>query len=185
MCSPPQTHRRWRHAEPSFERRCWPFRTARNSPGFAKLLVDVEVVVEIVDHAIDAQAGRIGVAMKLQRVRDVERIAILLAAQKIGLDRRIFRPAADAEHAAVDPVLPVRSVELIWIANHRPHQEIVDVPVIVLLADLDAKAVEIVGRVAELILGDQSACRAARDGSGRRAGSADDHCRDRPCRRRP
>ena len=125
-------------------------------PEGAELLVDVEVIVEIAEHAIDAQARRIGLAMRLQRGGGIQLVAILRAAEEIGLHRRIFGELAETEDAAVNPVLPVRPVELIGIADHGPHQEVVEVPVIVLLADLDAKAVEIIGRIAELVLRDEA-----------------------------
>ncbi len=60
-------------------------------------------VIEIADDALHAHARRIGLAMGLERIRRIGRVAILGCAEEIRLDGDVFREATEAEHAAIDP----------------------------------------------------------------------------------
>ena len=103
------------------------------------------------DIAVGAQTGRVDVP------GGDAGAGCLLKAEEIGLQGDDLRPATPVADGGVEPLTVARFIPLVGQALERLHGEQVELPVIALLTELQAQALEVVGGVAPLVVAKQAA----------------------------
>lgn len=85
------------------------------------------------------------------------RPAVLLKAEEIRLKGDDVRPCAPVSDCSIEPLPIFRFVDLVFETLQRLYGEEIQLPIVGLLSECETEALEIVGRVAPLVICDQPA----------------------------